>query len=75
MMDFEPAFEGGLKTGDLVHVDGFNKGAVYAYLLTVNGLHFLRTPMTGRLIQTRRALYYTRKRSHLHITLSVEDFL
>ncbi len=51
--------------GKLVHVKGWNKGCVFTYEKTVDGVHHLRTPKTGKSFVTREALMYTRRKEYL----------
>ena len=53
------------------HVEGWNKGCVFIHEKTINGVHHLRTPKTGKLYMTTNRLMYTRmnttneKREHI----------
>jgi len=47
--------------GKQVHVFGWNRGATFVYLRTVGGVHYLRTPRSGKEYQTRNALAYTKR--------------
>lgn len=48
--------------GESVHVSGWNKGCVFIYLKTVDGVHHLKTPRTGKTYTTRNPLTKIRKR-------------
>lgn len=44
-----------------VHVKGWNKGCVFVYINTVNGTHFLKTPVGNKKYTTTNKLLFTRK--------------
>lgn len=51
-----------LRNGVLCHVEGWNSGCVFIYWETVNGVHHLRTPKTGKKYTTTNRLLWTHNR-------------
>ena len=46
--------------GQLVHVEGWARGAQFKYLKTIDGVHLLRTPTYNRVYRTRNRLLWVR---------------